>query len=207
MGEVTPKQYLPLDGKPIALHSFTTIAQSDLVAEVVVVCDQHYEHHFHGARFARPGPRRQDSVFHGLQAISPDTDLILIHDIARPLLAEEDLENVILEGNLHGAATLATPVTSTIKIADEKLMVTQTLDRSFLYNIQTPQVLKKKILLEGFAKAHAEEITVTDDVSLAELTSSPVKLVMGSRDNIKITTPEDLVFAENILRERSALQI
>lgn len=208
MGASSPKQYLPLMGKPIALYSFECLLYSPLICEIIVVCEPTYESLFCGVQFAKPGHRRQDSLYNGLKKVSKDCDTVLVHDIARPLLNEEDLQNVILTGEKFGAATLATPVKVTIKEANSDHMVVKTLDRSALYNIHTPQVIKKEILLKGFAVAIEKEITVSDDVSLAELISHPVKLVMGSYDNIKITTPEDLTFAENILRERSsALQI
>lgn len=205
MGASSPKQYLPLLGKPIALYSFECLLSSPLISEIIVVCEPAYESLFWGVQFAKPGSRRQDSVYNGLRKVSQDCDFVLIHDIARPLLNEEDLQTVILAAEEFGAATLATPVKVTIKEADSDHLVRKTLDRSALYNIHTPQVLKKEVLLKGFSVAIDKEITVSDDVSLAELISHPVKLVMGSYDNIKITTPEDLTFAENILRERSSL--
>jgi len=203
IGGDTPKQYLPLCGKPIAHYSFTTLIDANVADEIIVVCDPSYQSLFPGATFAQPGKERQDSVYNGLQKVSSNSDLVLIHDIARPILREEELHAVIKQAKIHGAATLAMPLKFTIKEADEDQMVVKTLDRSKLYEIQTPQVLKKDLLIEGFKKAHEENALVTDDVSLAELISHPVKLVMGSYDNIKITTPEDLTFAENILCERS----
>ena len=205
MGLSMPKQYLPLAGKPLALHCYKLLKFCPLIAEVIVVCEPSYQSLFYGARFALPGQRRQDSLYNGLLEVSQDTNFILVHDAARPLLNEDDLEKIIETGQKVGAATLATPVKVTIKQADENLMVIQTFDRSSLYDIQTPQVINKNLLLKGFEKAIENDLTVPDDVSLVELISHPVQLVMGSYENIKVTTPEDLPLAENIIRERTSL--
>lgn len=204
MGASTPKQYLFLEGKPIASYSFELLIKCPLISEVITVCEPVYEQFFPGSKFARPGKRRQDSLSNGVEQLSDECDTVLVHDSARPLLQQEDLEKVILVGNQQGAAALSTPITTTIKQADEHNKVTKTLDRSTLFTIQTPQVLKKELLIKGLTQAKAEEITVTDDVSLVELFFYPVQLVEGSVDNIKITTPYDLTFAETILRGRLA---
>ncbi|NGX38871.1 MAG: 2-C-methyl-D-erythritol 4-phosphate cytidylyltransferase [Chlamydiae bacterium] len=203
MGASLPKQYLPLSGQPIACYSFVLLSRLTSIDSIVVVCEEEYETLFEGAIFARPGPRRQDSLAKGLEKAPSDTDLILVHDAARPLIAEEDVLRVIDAAKIHGAATLATPVKATIKEGDPNQMVTKTLKRSTLFEIQTPQVVRKEILQEGLAHANENNLTVTDDVSLAELLLKPTKLVEGSNDNIKITTPEDLAFAQYILDERA----
>ncbi|MBS0629662.1 MAG: 2-C-methyl-D-erythritol 4-phosphate cytidylyltransferase [Verrucomicrobia bacterium] len=201
MGITTPKQYLPLAGKIIALHSYELLKQIDRIKEVIVVCDTEYKSHFKNGKFAEPGERRQDSLFNGLQHVSEDSEFVLVHDAARPLIKKEDIEAVIDAGLKFNAACLATPVKMTIKQADHNCMVIQTLPRDTLFEIQTPQVLKKEFLIRGFEKAEKQNLTVSDDVSLAEILGLPVKLVMGSYENIKVTTPEDLLFAENVLSE------
>lgn len=202
MEAAIPKQYLPLGGKPLVLHSFERLRNCPLIDEVIVVCHQNYRRLFPDTCFADPGNRRQDSLFQGLKQVHSQAEFILVHDAARPLLSEEDLLAVIQAGFEFGAATLALPAISTIKQADRNLMVTQTFDRSTLYTIQTPQVIRKDVLTLGFALAQENDLTVTDDVSLAELTGHPVKLVIGSPENIKITTPEDLALAESLFDER-----
>lgn len=199
----TPKQYLPLHGKPVALHSFERLKELSILSEVIVVCDPAYQKCFHNAQFALPGQTRQESLYNGLQKVAPDSEFILTHDAARPLISDEDLCRLIQVGKKTGAATLATPVKATIKEANDTLTVVKTLPRPKLYEIQTPQLVKKSLLIEGFAKAKGENLTVTDDVSLAELVNHPVKLVIGSSENIKITTPEDLTLAEILLHERT----
>ncbi len=207
MGITTPKQYLPLAGKIIALYSYELLHQLDQVKEVIVVCDTEYQSLFKNGIFAQPGERRQDSLFNALQHVCKDSEYVLVHDAARPLVRKEDVEAVIDAGLKFGAACLATPVKMTIKQADQSCMVIQTLPRDSLFEIQTPQVLKKELLIAGFEKAEKQNLTVSDDVSLAELIGHPVKLVMGSYENIKVTTPEDLLLAENVLNEYVNCQI
>lgn len=209
MAASSPKQYLPLAGKPIALHSLELLLGNTWISEVIIVCENKYEMLFKSycgsIRFAKPGVRRQDSVYNGLQKVDTQNDYVLIHDSARPLLLEEDLQAVIDDALIYGAVTLATPVKETIKESEQNQMVSKTLNRKNLFNIQTPQILKKEILKQGFDFVKKNNLTVTDDVSLAELISHPVRLVIGSYENIKITTPEDLNIAENILLNRHEL--
>lgn len=207
MGITTPKQYLPLAGKIVALYSYELLKEIDQIDEVIVVCDPHYQSQFKNGKFALPGERRQDSLFNGLQQVSKDSQYILVHDAARPLVKPEDIEAAIDAAIEYGAACLATPVKMTIKQAGNDCMVIQTLPRETLFDIQTPQVIRKDILIKGFEKAQKEKITVSDDVSLAELIGHPVKLVMGSYENIKVTTPEDLLLAESVLFEYAHCQV
>jgi 2-C-methyl-D-erythritol 4-phosphate cytidylyltransferase len=200
----TPKQYLPLHGKPLALYSFSLLASCEAIDEIIVVCDPHYQSLFSSShvRFALPGERRQDSVYNGLEQITPashGTHLICIHDSARPCLSLLDLENVLKEAAKHGAATLGIPAKNTIKEGTEEGFVARTLDRSSLWEIHTPQVIEYAILKKGFALALKNHLTVTDDVALAELTHHPIKLVKGSPSNLKVTFLEDLKIAAALL--------
>lgn len=202
-----PKQYLPLDNQAIVLHSYFLFAKLTCVREIVVVCEPSYQDVFPlfthpKIHFSQPGTRRQDSVWNGLTAASPDCEWVCIHDSARPLLREKDCLNLIEQAKIHGAAVLATPVQNTIKTATPTGLVSQTLDRSTLWNIQTPQMIRTSLLHEGYAAARAQNNrTVTDDVSLVELLGHPVKLVEGHDSNIKITTPADLALAETLLSQ------
>jgi len=130
--------------------------------------------------------------------VSASCEFVLIHDSARPFIEKKDVENLLLEGMDVGAATLATPVKNTIKSVDQNHHVQQTLKRECLYEIQTPQLLKKDLLKTGLHVARSRNLHFTDDVSLAELVNHPVKIVMGSDKNIKITTPKDLHYAQSI---------
>lgn len=194
MGISMPKQFLPLGDKLIAQHSYELFRSIPQINEIIVVCEPEYQIHFPNAKYALPGNRRQDSVYNGFLKISQDSSLVCIHDSARPFLSKDDLLKVIDAGQKHGAAALASPVKSTIKEGCGDHFVTKTLDRSILWELHTPQVVIPSLLKKGFEIA--QDITVTDDVSLVELTGHPVKLVAGSASNIKITTPVDLKLAE-----------
>ena len=189
-----PKQYLPLKNKEIIHFSFEQLKRFD---ELVVVADPQYHSKFPGAKLALPGKRRQDSVYNGL--LQTTGDWILVHDGARPFINKEMIDRLIEEGQKGVAATLARPVPFTIKEADINRMVTKTLDRSQVWEIQTPQLVRRDILLKGFDLVHEKGIDVTDDVSIAELLGHPVKLVMGSPFNFKITSAEDLKIAEGLV--------
>ena len=198
MGSALPKQFLPLHNKPIALYSLEILLQLVEVEEIIVVCAPQYRHFFDGwpVQFALPGEQRQDSVYSGLQMVHSHADWVSIHDAARPFITVEMIKTLFDEAETVGVASLAMPVKNTLKEVGEYQNVSRTLDRSRIWEIQTPQVLKKEILTAGFAYAHTHKLSVTDDVSLAELIGHPVKLVCGAYQNIKITTPEDLGFAE-----------
>jgi 2-C-methyl-D-erythritol 4-phosphate cytidylyltransferase len=193
-----PKQFLPLQNKAIALYSLEVLLQLAQVAEIIVVCAPDYRHFFAGmpVRFAPPGKQRQDSVYNGLQMVNPTSRWICTHDAARPFISPALVQTLFEAGEKVGAASLATPVKNTLKEVNVHKEVVCTADRSRIWEIQTPQLVKKEVLEAGFAYAQAQALTVTDDVSLAELIGHPVRLVLGSYQNIKITTPEDLLFAE-----------
>jgi 2-C-methyl-D-erythritol 4-phosphate cytidylyltransferase len=165
------------------------------------------------------GKERQDSVINGLKAIDKSTNLVLIHDAGRPFIDSFALSAAIKEARTYGAAILGVPVKATIKKVKSKTMparsaggpagrqelkvksqfvVEETLDRSKLWEIQTPQVFKKDLILEAYKK-HAHS-PVTDDASLVERLGYKVRVVRGSYSNIKITTPDDLILAEAIAR-------
>lgn len=196
MGTLLPKQYHLLEGKPIACHCLKVLLTHPAVTQCIVVCAPEYRSYFskYSVQFAEPGRRRQDSLYNGLQLV--ENDWVCVHDAARPFISQEMLTRLI-EAE-EAAATLAIPIRCTIKEGNPDGYVQATVDRSQLFEIQTPQLLRKDLLEKGFAHALAKEITVTDDVALAELIGYPVKLVPGSARNIKITTPEDLILCTNI---------
>lgn len=203
MQSEVPKQYLSIGNKPIAGYSFDLFMSLEEIDEVVVVCDPSFRHHFNSQKkpvhYALPGERRQDSLYNGLQQTSPQSTLICVHDAARPCIDQALVRRVLEAGSLHGAATVGQPVRFTIKQTDHSHFVKATPPRECIWEIQTPQVIKKALLEEGFAHAIKNKITVTDDVSLVELCGHPVKLVEGSPHNIKVTLPSDLTIAEQYL--------
>ncbi|KAI3909901.1 hypothetical protein MKW98_012955 [Papaver atlanticum] len=212
MGASMPKQYIPLLGQPIALYSFYTFSCMIEVKEIIVVCDPSYKDVFEDNRekihvdlkFALPGKERQDSVFSGLQAIDVNSELVCVHDSARPLVLAGDIKKVLIDGQLNGAAVLGVPVKATIKEANNASFVVKTLDRKTLWEMQTPQVMKPELLRRGFELVNEKSLEVTDDVSIVEHLNHPVYISEGSYTNIKVTTPDDLLLAERILSVKKA---
>ncbi len=194
-----PKQFHLLEEKPVALHSFELFASDPRLEEIIVVSDPAFHSLFLAphVQFALPGARRQDSMQNGLKATK--CPFICVHDSARPLLHATDFSALIEAGIEYGAATLATTMKFTVKEADPAGFVKNTLDRSKLWEILTPQFAKRTLLEEGLAIAEIENRTVTDDVSLVELTGHPVKLVPTRFPNPKLTTPEDWAYLNALL--------
>jgi 2-C-methyl-D-erythritol 4-phosphate cytidylyltransferase len=211
MGRAVPKQYLMIHQKPLAHYSFEVFASMPEVQKIVVVCEPQYDSLFQGyedatfdLRFARPGKRRQDSVFNGIQLLQEDS-LVCIHDSVRPLIEASLVREVVQTAESWQAAVLGVKVRSTIKVCDCAQGVMHTLDRSSLWEMQTPQVIRLSLLKEGFSYAHDRQITVTDDVSLIELLGKPVKVVEGSYENIKVTTPDDFFYVEQLIEKNALL--
>ncbi|PKI50270.1 hypothetical protein CRG98_029343 [Punica granatum] len=208
-----PKQYLPLLGQPIALYSFYTFSLMGKVKEIIVVCDPSYKDVFEDTKekvevdikFTLPGKERQDSVFNGLQAVDTTSELVCVHDSARPLVSAGDIEKVLKDAWVNGAAVLGVPVKATIKEANSESFVVRTLDRKTLWEMQTPQVIKPELLKRGFELVNREGLEVTDDVSIVEYLKHPVYITEGSYTNIKVTTPDDLLLAERIVSMNSGV--
>ena len=140
------------------------------------------------------GARRQDSVLMGLELV-PDTRWTIVHDGARPFVEPGMIARGLVQAQETGAAVAAVPVTDTIKSVDEQMQVTQTLERDRLWSVQTPQVFDTGLLLRAHSEVSGD---VTDDASMVEAIGNPVRVFMGSYENLKVTTSEDLVLAESI---------
>ncbi len=193
MGLATPKVFLPLRRKAIILHSFDLFSSMKEITEIIVVCPKEQRSLFpENTLFATPGKERQDSVQNGFKKTTGE--IILIHDGARPFITKKDVLNLLKEGLPIGAATLGGPTKNTIKEVGKNSLVEKTLDRSSLYEMYTPQLLRRDLLEKGLSAA--KEKKLTDDVAFAELIGHPVKIVIGCTRNIKITHPIDLKLAE-----------
>ncbi|MGN0576443.1 MAG: 2-C-methyl-D-erythritol 4-phosphate cytidylyltransferase [Ruminococcus sp.] len=150
------------------------------------------------------GATRQESVISGMRCISKETEYIAVHDGARPLVKPEHIEKTIRDARVFGGAALGVPVKDTIKVVDDGL-VTDTPPRSSLYITQTPQVFRKKLYFEGVDFAMEHGLDFTDDCQLAEAVGGKIYMTDGDYTNIKITTPEDIMLAETLLKaEREA---
>jgi 2-C-methyl-D-erythritol 4-phosphate cytidylyltransferase len=207
MKSAVPKQFLILDDKPLALYSFEIFSSMEEIKEIIVVCDPSYAHLFSSSKpvkFAPSGERRQDSLQNGLKKISPKTELVMIHDSARPFISLSHVQELIHASLIYGAVSSAVPMKYTIKECDKDGFVLRTLDRSKLWEIHTPQIASVSVLKQGLELASQKNLTVTDDMSLVELTGQRVKLIPGSSRNLKITTPEDWELAQSLVKSQHA---
>lgn len=214
MRRASPKQFLPLAGKPVLAHTLTVLAACSLIDAIILMTDSEYvsfcrdelipAYNLRKIKAVLPGgAERQDSVFRGLEFLQHCAPpLVLVHDGVRPLVPVSCVYRVIETAASGGAAVLAVPVKDTIKAAGEAGTVLETLDRRFLWTAQTPQAFSFSLLVRAHQQAQRDGYRGTDDASLLERLGAEVKLVPGSYENIKITTPEDLVWAEAILRGR-----
>lgn len=212
MGAAAPKQYLPLAGRPMLYHSIKCMAVPPVETVFVVLApDDTTFAEFDWSEFAgrlEPlycgGATRRDSVHNGLiaamSAVDAD-DWVLVHDAARPCLPRADLERLIdtLKDDEVGGL-LALPAADTVKRATSDARVTATEDRSQLWLAQTPQMFRAGLLAQALHTAHGE---VTDEASAVEQMGLKPRLVAGSRLNLKVTYPEDVLIAEGILGRRT----
>ncbi|MFH1347120.1 MAG: 2-C-methyl-D-erythritol 4-phosphate cytidylyltransferase [Candidatus Margulisiibacteriota bacterium] len=202
-----PKQFLELGGKPVLEQTISVFDRTKVIDEIVLVVNPEDVERAKKFKYAKlkkvvgGGKERQDSVYNGLKALPEDVEIVAIHDGARPFVTSEIIEKAIEETKRSGAVVVGVPVKDTIKsVAGDKLQVTDTLNRNELWAAQTPQVFKKDIILKAFHDAQGKH-EVTDDAMLVEKLGIPVKMVMGLYQNIKITTPDDLIIAEGIIKE------
>ena len=209
MKSAVPKQFLPLLGKPVFLRSLEVFTSMETIASIVVVLDESFRAEYESIIsqdsrivWADPGAERQDSVFNALQRVPEHCNIVAVHDVARPLVTKTEVDNVIADCIQHGAAVLGVPMKATVKESEDGQFVLRTVPRSRLWEVHTPQVIRKDLLINGFEKVKREKLKITDDVSVIEALGLPVKLTLGEYTNIKLTTPEDLSVAEQILRDR-----
>ena len=201
------KVFAQLGGKPVLAQVIDTFQICSSVDRIVVVLNEHTleqgkqlvaEHGWSKVTAVCPGGEwRQHSVDAGLSRIK-HCDWVVVHDGARPLVTEDLIQQGLEAASESGAAVAAVPVTDTIKVAGEGLFVQQTPPRHNLWAVQTPQVFRFNIITEAYRQAKGE---VTDDATLVEQSGYKVKLYMGSYDNIKITTPDDLALAQVLWRK------
>ena len=213
MGTAKNKSYLLLAGKPIVYHTLFEFERSPLIDEIVLIVGNDEVEHARSSivdafQFTKVstivvgGLKRQDSVLAGLRAIKGDSEVVMVHDGVRPFISQALLQKTGQAMEASGAAIVAVPVKDTIKTVSPQREVLTTLDRSTLWAIQTPQAFRRDILEKAFEKAIDDGFYATDDAALVERLGEKVTIVEGSYENIKITTPEDLVLGEAILKSR-----
>ena len=211
MGAATPKQYAPLAGRPLIHHAVHRLCAHPLIEQVFVVllpgdtrfsaCDWSACGDKLSALYCG-GETRAASVFNGLLAANDaidGTDWVLVHDAARPCLRATDIDRLIAEvGDSEVGGLLAVPVADTLKRANAEHEAVQTEARDHLWQAQTPQMFRYRVLIEALRRA--DIAAVTDEASAVEQTGAKPKLVRGSTTNLKVTYPEDLELAELILK-------
>lgn len=208
MGSDVPKQFMLLAGKPVLYHSIRVFDIHPLVDEIVVVVPDNQvmvaERLVANARFKKVshvvvgGAERQFSVRNGLLAFDEAPDIVLVHDAVRPLVSRDVITTIIDASRKYKAAVVGVPVKDTIKLESDGFY-RKTLDRSRLRAVQTPQGFRYEILMRAHLAAQRSAFLGTDESSLVERLRIPVKVVPGDPKNIKITTKDDLKFAEFLL--------
>lgn len=212
------KQYLLIEGMPVLCYSLSAFQSSNCIDEIILVCGKgeieqcrkdFVEKYGYTkvSHIVEGGKERYHSVYEGLKAIE-DCDYVLIHDGARPFIDESMIKRIMQELPNCRASVVGVPVKDTIKMSNADGYVEQTLPRELLWSIQTPQSFEYNLIRNAYDQLAQEEpadLKITDDAMVAEYFAHiPVKLIEGSYENIKITTPEDLLLAEMILKRRAA---
>lgn len=204
------KLLLPLCSRPVIAHTLEVFQKDPNCQGIILVVQPEEEaifsallHEYQLTKvtgFALGGEERQYSVYNGVKKLR-QADIVLVHDGARPFITDSIIHQLADTANETGAAIAAVRVKDTIK-RDVDGLVAETVERSSLWSVQTPQAFRVSVLLEAFQKAEADGFLGTDESSLVERINWPIQIVEGSYDNIKLTTPEDLYFAEAIINKR-----
>ncbi|AEE92297.1 2-C-methyl-D-erythritol 4-phosphate cytidylyltransferase [Tepidanaerobacter acetatoxydans] len=206
MNSSVSKQFLTIKGHPILYYTLNKFEKMDVISSIVLVTgvdDMDYtrneiirKYGFKKVKLVEGGKERQDSVYNGLRELSPQTDIVVIHDGVRPFVPIKLIEKSITAAIKYKAVGVAVPVKDTIKIVGDGNTIKSTPDRKTLWSIQTPQTFKYDLILAAYEKAISEGFYGTDDTVLVERMGLSVKIIEGAYENIKITTPEDIIFAE-----------
>ncbi len=213
MGGVN-KQFLLIDGVPVLIRTLLAFSQSDIIDEIIVAArEEDIPKMFAMIKeykvlkvtdIVKGGKTRQESVFNAIRRSSPLSEYFAIHDGARPLVTEKIIEDTVREAFLTGAAATGVRVKDTVKVVNENGFITATPDRNYLWAVHTPQVFERRLYLSAIDNVLNSEM-FTDDCKLLEEYGAEVKMVEGSYENIKITTPEDTDVAQAILYRREQL--
>jgi 2-C-methyl-D-erythritol 4-phosphate cytidylyltransferase len=208
----TKKQFLEINGRSVLSITVSVFDMCQSIDDVIVVVAKEdiefTKNLLKGYKKVRSivegGPERQDSVYNGLREVIQDSDddIVVVHDAARPLVTKEIIAKAVMEVKVSKAAIVGVPAKDTVKTVSSENVVLETLDRGSIWQVQTPQVFQASIIKEAYERAQRIKYRATDDSKLVERMGIPVKMVMGSYENIKITTAEDIAIAEAILKGR-----
>ena len=213
MGRAAAKQFLPLGDRPMLAHTLLAFQRASEVDEIIPIlskedmenCLREVIELYHITKVKTlvvGGKERQDSVYNGLQKLEDTKGIVLVHDGVRPFVTQEMIAEIVDLASKGECVAVGVPLKDTVKEVGTDGVVKSTLDRSRLWAIQTPQAFPVKVLKRVYAEAYRHSFYGTDDATLVERAGEKVRVIMGSYDNIKITTPEDLILAEEILKRR-----
>lgn len=211
MGTKVSKQFIEIDDKPVLYYTLRAFSDCDLIDEIYLVlskndveyCESHILDKYKFGKsinIVEGGTERQDSVYNGLKAIK-NCDIVLIHDGARPFISEDIIIKGIKNAKKHGACACGVIPKDTIKIRDIEGFSVSTPDRSTLFAVQTPQCFNYDLIMKCHENIKDNLVSVTDDTMIVEKYGHKVFLFEGDYKNIKITTPEDILIAESILKQ------
>jgi 2-C-methyl-D-erythritol 4-phosphate cytidylyltransferase len=206
MGKAVAKQFLPLGDKPMLAHTLLVFQRAPEIDEIIPIlsqedmesCLRDIIEHFHITKVKTlvvGGKERQDSVANGLQKLEKDASIVLVHDGVRPFVTVDMIREVVERARKGECVAVGVPIKDTIKEVDDHGIVRHTLERNRLWAIQTPQAFPLKILRRAYEESSKHNTHGTDDAMLVERAGGKVHVIMGSYENIKITTPEDLILA------------
>jgi 2-C-methyl-D-erythritol 4-phosphate cytidylyltransferase len=213
MGGSISKQYLVVNGAPVLVHTLRVLQNSPMVHDILLVVPSE-DIECVAMKIVRPyglskvgrilpgGKQRQDSIKGALDTVEDGCDIVLIHDGVRPCVSQEIIHSAIMGALNDEAVTVGVPVTDTLKKVDQDGWVIGTVDRNGYWLTQTPQAFKREVIKRAYRTAYNAGYYETDDAGLVERTGVRVKMLPGSYDNIKITTKDDLLLAEELLKKR-----
>ncbi len=208
------KTFALLGGKPVVAHSIAAFEGAESVGAIVLVARADRIEELRtltaGGGFPKVvgivagGAERQDSVSAGLRQLPATTEFVAVHDAARPLITSQQIARVFEAARVHGAASLAAPVTDTLKRGDADGFVAGAIERDAVFAMQTPQIFARELLVQAYARVAAEKLTITDEVSAVQHLGQKVFLVANDEPNLKITFPPDLALAEFVQSRHAA---
>jgi 2-C-methyl-D-erythritol 4-phosphate cytidylyltransferase len=204
------KLWLEIAGRPVSAHTWKNFDDAKCVDEIILVVRDGMQKQFSELatkfnfqktfRIVVGGAERQDSVWNGLEALSSKTEIVAIHDAARPCVTEELIAATLAAAREIGAAVATQQITDTIKESDDGKTISRTLDRSKLWSVQTPQTFRVEVIRRAISAARQKNLIFTDDTAACELIGQPVQLVPSTTPNPKVTVPGDLPFIETLLK-------
>ncbi|MCI8629054.1 MAG: 2-C-methyl-D-erythritol 4-phosphate cytidylyltransferase [Firmicutes bacterium] len=211
MGTKTKKQFLKLGEKEIIAYTIQKFEQCNQVDEIVLVTARDTmdlltnivkrEGFQKVSAIVEGGKERQNSVYEGICAVSERAEIITVHDGVRPFVKVEDIAKTIITAQQKGACVLGVKAKDTVKICNAENQIVTTPERNFVWYIQTPQTFQKELLIKAFERAEKENFIGTDESVLVERDGTTVFVVEGSYENIKITTPDDIIIGEAYLKK------